>query len=224
MNRNRRWHITNIIIIFSMIITPMVVLASIPTTTSFDRHNTYIMDGFRDGGYYVIRQNPAITGYMNMSHIGGTNEFNITTYNIANITLDLDLMFEQRKTLFGWDTVSWGEMVSSLGGEIIINVNSADGLDELRFVDNPEVRVKVLKDGVIYQPYGTLNDLEIEITPLDAGQTQVILQFDLADSLYDVVYSLLLIIIILGIVSVIYRYFKMALWHDGSYYKKWGEQ
>lgn len=221
---NRRWHITNLIIIFSMIITPMVVLASVPTTTSFDRHNEYVMDGFRDGGYYAVRQNPAVTGYMNMSHIGGTNEFNITTYNIANITLDLDLMYERRKTLFGWDSVSWEEMVSSLGDEIVININSADGLNELRFVDNPDIQVQVLKDGLVYQPYGNLQDVEVEVNPIDAGQIQVTLQFDFADSLYDLIYSLMLIIIIIGIFSVIYRYFKRALWYDGTHYKKWGQK
>lgn len=221
---NKKWHITNIVILFSLVITPVVVLASIPTTTSFDRHNEYVMDGFRDGGYYVIRQNPAITGYMNMSHIGGTNEFNITTYNIANITLDMDLMYAQRRSLFGWDTVSWEDAIGSLGDEIIININSTDGINELRFIDNPDVTVQVYKDGEIYQIYGDLKDVEIEMNPLESGQTQVILSFDFSESIYDFLLAFLQLLIILGLISLIYRMFKRALWYDGSYYKKWGEQ
>ncbi len=218
---NRKWHITNAIILFCLIIMPMVVLASVPTTTSFDRHNEYVMDGFRDGGYYAVRDNPAITGYMNMSHIGGTNIFNITTYNIANITLDLDLMYAQRSSLFGWGVVSWEDAVASLGEEITININSDDGLDELRFVDHPEVQIQVLKDGLVYQAYGNLQDVEIEVNPLDAGQTQIILQFDFADSLFDLVYSMLLILIVVGFVSLIIRFIQRAMFYDGSYYKKW---
>ncbi|MCK4545032.1 hypothetical protein KAU43_05795 [candidate division WOR-3 bacterium] len=224
MNRNRKWHLTNIIIIFSMIITPMVVLASVPTSTSFDRQNTYVMDGFRDGGYYAERQNPAITGYMNMSHISGTNEFNITTYNINNITLDIDLMFERRKALFGWGSVSWEDMVSSLGNDIVINIDSADGINELRFVDNPDVMVQVYKNDEIYQVYGDLQGVEIEINPLESGQTQILLKFDFTESTYDLLYSILVVIIILGIVGFLIRIFKRALWHDGTYYKQWGEK
>lgn len=200
----------------------MVVLASVPTTTSFDRHNVYVMDGFRDGGYYAERDNPAITGYMNMSHIGGTNIFNITTYNIANITLDINLMFERRKTLFGWDNVSWADMVASLGGEIIINIHSDDGLNELRFINNPDVRVQVKRDDIIYQPYAYLHEVEIEVNPIDAGQTQVILQFEQMDSMYDLLIGILQLVIIIGLLVLVARYFQRALWHDGSYYKKWG--
>jgi len=218
----RRWHMINLAIFLSMIVVPLMVMASVPTTTSFDRHNVYRLDGYRDGGYYVERHNPATTGYMNMSHIGGTNEFTIEAYNIKNITLDMDLMFERRKSLFGWDNVSWEEMVSALGGEIVININTTDPIEELRFVDNPDVRVQVKKDGLVYQPWGRLGDVEIEADPVDSGVTVVVLQFDQVTSLYDLLYSLLVIVIILGLGVLLARYIHRALFFDGRYYKEWG--
>lgn len=217
------WHMVNIIILVCMVIVPMVVLASVPTTTSFDRHNTYEMDGFRDGGYYAVRQNSLQEGYMNMSHVGGTNEFNISTYNIDNITLDMDLMFERRKFLFGWQEVGWQEMVASLGNEIVINIDSYDGINELRFTDNPNVKVQILRDGEIYQDWAVLESTEIEITPLESGTTQVIIKFDQFYSTYELLYSLLILIIILAIILLIARYIHRALFYDGSYYQKWGQ-
>jgi len=218
----RRWHMINLAIFLSMIVVPLMVMASVPTTTSFDRHNVYRLDGFRDGGYYVERHDPATTGYMNMSHVGGTTEFTIEAYNIKNITLDMDLMFERRKSLFGWGNVSWEEMVSALGGEITIHINTTDPIEELRFVDNPDVMVQVKKDGLVYQPWGRLNDVEIEIDPLDSGESVVVLQFDQSISIYDILYSLLMVVILFGLIFLIVRYLNRTLYYDGSYYKEWG--
>jgi len=219
---NKTWYLVNIIVLFSLVIVPMGVLASIPTTTSFDRHNEYVMDGYRDGGYYAVRQNPAITGYMNMSHIGGTNEFTIETYNIENITLDLELMYENRRHLFNWTTVSYEDMIASLDGQIIIHVNSSDGINELRFVDHDGVACQVYRDGEIYQPFVELADVKVETNPIGSGYTQVILEFDGIESTYDILSMLLQIAIIFGMLILVGRYLQKALFFDGSYYEKWG--
>ena len=222
---NRRWHVTNVVILVAMIIIPSIVLASVPTTTSFDRQNIYYSDGYRDGGYYAVRHDPAVTGFMNMTHVGGTNVFTIESYNIKNITLDMDLMFEQRKALFGWDNVTWEDMVSSLGNEIVINVDSADGIDSLRFIDHPNVAVQVKVDGEIHRTYATLGGVEVDSNTLGVGDTQVILQFDAYQSLYDIMLSLLAVIIVLGIILMVVRSTKRVLFYDGTYYKSfWGDK
>lgn len=215
----RRWHTVNILIIALMIVVPSVVLASLPTTTSFDRHNLYDFDGYRDGGYYVVRKNASIQAFMNMSHVGGTNEFNITSYNINNITFDLDLMFERRRNLFGWDSVSFEEMVSALNHRIIINLDSVDGIEALRFVDHPEVNVMVWVDGVIVRDWERLEDIEVYLDGLPSGQSEIILDFGIGWTFYDAIWNMMILVIFIGVIFIVLRMINRALFYDGSYYK-----
>jgi len=221
MIKLKKIYFVNISIILFMIIIPSMVLASIPTSTSFDRHNTYELDGYRDGGYYAIRDNPLIDGYMNMSHIGGTNIFNITTYNIKNVTLDFELMFERRSFLFGWVDVTWQDVVDSLGNNITINIITDGKLENMQFVDQPNVWVKIWKDGEVYKGWNILSDIELDSTGLDSGSHIVIIQFQQSMTLIDIIKFLLSVLIIIGIVKVIFDLIKSILLGDnGDYYKR----
>lgn len=220
----KTWHLINIIILFSLVIVPLGVLASIPTTTSFDRHNVYETDGFRAGGYYVIRQNSTYDGFMNMSYTGGTNNFNITTYNIENITLDFDLMYQERSYLFGWATVTWEDAVSSLGETIYITINSDDGINSLRFVDQPNERVRIKIDGEIYRDYAKLEDVEIDLNGIESGTHLVVIEFDHVYSIYNILIGLFQIAAVIGIITLIIRYIRVIISGNDDYYMEfWGE-
>lgn len=221
---NKRFHIINVAIIISFIFLPMTVLASVPASTSFDRHNTYLLDGYRDGGYYAVRHNSGVAGYMNMSHVGGTRDFNITSYNIKNLTLDMDLMFSQRKWLFGWDTVTWEDMVSSLGDRIVINLDCSEyGIGQIDFIDHPEVNVKVYVDGEVYRDWSPLGETEIYTDGFNVGETQIILEFDIYDTVFDMMVFILELIIVIGIMVIVLRALGSIFAPEQSYYKKyWG--
>ena len=221
INNITKFYLVNVFIIILMIITPMTVLASVPTTTSFDRHNTYMLDGFRDGGYYAVRDNPLKAGYMNMSHVGGTNVFNITTYNIKNLTLDFDLMFERRSFLFGWATVTWEDAVDSLGDNITINIITDGKLTDMRFVDQPNVFVKVWKNGTVYRGWEHLSDVEIDSTGFTSGNHNVVIQFYDTITFNDLMNLLLWLIVIIGLLWLIYRMIRGVLFGDnGDYYMR----
>jgi len=210
----------NVVIFITLILLPSLVLASLPTTTAFDRHNVYVLDGFRDGGYYVIRQNSSYTGFMNMSHDGGNNNiFNITTYNIENITLDFDLMFERRSFLFGWMNISWEDAVASLGDDIYININSSDGLSALRFADQPNTIVRVSLDGVVIRDWARMEDIEIYTDDISSGQHEVLIEFQP----YGYFTDFLVFIILIGIVILIIKWVHWILFYDeGEYYNRFG--
>ena len=221
----KTWHLINVIIIALMIVVPTVVLASLPTTTSFDRHNLYDFDGYRDGGYYVVRKNSSVQAFMNMSHVGGTNEFDITSYNINNITFNLDLMYERRRNIFGWGSISFEEMISALNGRIIINLDSVDGLEAMRFVDHPEVNVMVWVDGVVVRDWSVLQDVEVYLDGLPSGQTKIILDFGIGWTFYDAIWNIGIFVITIGVIFMVLRLINMALFHDGNYYKSfWGKK
>jgi len=217
----KKFHFINIIIILTLIITPLSVLASLPTTTDFDRHNYYPTDGFRAGGYHAVRDNAIYDGYMNMSHTGGTREFNIDTYNIKNVTLDFDLMFERRSFLFGWGDVTWQDAVDSLNGRIFINITTDGTLNSMRFVDQPNVYVRVLKDGEVYRGWNRLSDTEIDTNGFEAGSYEVIIEFQDLMTTFDIVEFLLEVLLIVGVILVIYNTFRRTMFGDGGeYYRR----
>lgn len=217
----KRWHIVNIIIIFSLVILPLSVLASVPTTTSFDRHNNYPTDGFRAGGYYAIRDNSSYNGFMNMSHIGGTNNFTIETYNIQNVTLDFDLMFEERSFLFGWASVTWEDAVDSLGNDIYINITSDGTLNSLKFVDQPNVWVRIWKNDTLYRGWERLSDVEVDSIGFGAETYEIRIQFQDSMTAEDIFSLLLQFIMIIGVLWIIYRMVKRMLFgDDGDYYRR----
>ena len=210
----------NIIIFATLIILPSLVLASIPTPTAFDRENVYSLDGFRPGGYYVIRQNASQDGFMNMTSDGGNNIFNITTHNIENVTLDFDLMYQERSLLFGWGNVTWEDAVASLGDDIYINIDSQDGLSELRFTDHPEVIVRITLDGIVIRDWARLEDVEIHTDDISSGQHEVLIEFQPFQTLVGNLMYLLQFVIVIGIMILIARWVYRALFYDdGEYYK-----
>ena len=224
MNKRRKFYIVNILIIFSLIILPLSVLASLPTTTDFDRHNVYPTDGFRAGGYYAVRSNSTFNGTMNMTHTGGTREFNIETYNIENLTLDFDLMFERRSYLFGWGDVTWEDAVDSLGNDIYINITTDGNLENLRFVDQPNVWIKVWKNGTEYLGWQHLEDLEVDTNGLDSGNHTIRLQFEDSMTIEDILIWLLQIIIIFGLFVLLIRYIRAGIFGEEDYYTSfWSE-
>lgn len=214
----------NTIIFIALILIPSIVLASIPTATAFNRENVYELDGFRAGGYYIIRQNASYDGFMNISYSGGNNNiFNITTYNIENITLDFDLMYERHDFLFGWTNITWEDAVTTLGNDIIININSTDGLSEMRFVDQPEVIVKIWLDREVIQDWGRLEDVEIYTDDLAPGNHEVLIEFQPFQTLVDNLIFLLQFAVLIGITLLIIRWIRRALFFDeGEYYKSYG--
>jgi len=221
MKITKRFHIINIIIFFSLILLPLSVLASVPTTTDFDRHNEYPTDGFRDGGYYAVRDNSSIMGYMNMSHTGGTPSFEIETYNIQNVTLDFDLMFEKRSFLFGWATVTWEDAVDSLGNDIFINITTDGTLNSMRFVDQPNVWVRVWKNNTIYKGWELLSDVELDSTGFSAGTYEIIIEFQDSMTIYDILSLVLQVMIVVGIILLIIRSLRSVLFgDDGNYYRR----
>ncbi len=215
----RRFHTINILILITLIIVPSLALASVPTTTSFDRENEYDFDGFRDGGYYVIRHNSSNRGFMNMSHVGGTNIFNITSNNIKNLTLDLDDMFDRRSWLFGWGNVSFADMTDALNGRIVINLNSTDsGIEELRFVDHPNVYVMVWVDDVVVRDWSELEDVEIYSENLNS---EIVLDFSIGYSTYFIMSNLLILAVLVGVSWLALRLVWRALFWDGTIYMEY---
>ena len=224
MKTTKRFILVNLFILFTLIIAPLTVMASMPTTTSFDRHNVYPEDGYRGGGYYAVRSNSTYNGTMNMTHVGGSNTFNIETYNIENITLDFDLMYERRSYLFGWANVSWEDAVDSLGNDIYINISTDGNLDNLRFVDQPNVWIKVWKNDTVYLGWQHLEDLEVDINGLEAGNHTIRLQFEDSMTLEDVVIWVLELAIVFGLLVLILRYVRTGLFGEEDYYMRfWSE-
>lgn len=216
-----RWHITNILILFCLVMLPIGVLASVPTTTSFDRHNIYETDGFRAGGYYAVRDNSSYNGFMNMSYVSGTSNFTIETYNIQNVTLDFDLMFERRSFLFGWASVTWEDAVDSLGNDIYINITSDGTLNSLKFVDQPNIWIKVWKNDTLYRGWERLSDVEVDSNGFGAETYEIRIQFQDSMTAEDIFALLLQFIMIIGVLWIIYRMIKRMLFgDDGDYYRR----
>jgi len=213
----------NAVIFILLIILPSIVLASIPTPIAFDRDNTYELDGYRPGGYYVIRQNPALNGSMNISYSGGDgNTFNITTDNIENITLDFDLMYGERSFLFGWGNITWEDAVASLNNRIHININNTDGLSELRFVDQPDLIVRISLNDIVIHDWDRLEDIII-YTNNTTGDNQVLIEFQPFQTLVGNLMSLLQFIVFFGIMFLVLRWIHRALFYDeGEYYNSFG--
>lgn len=221
MKTTKRFILVNLFILFTLIILPISVMATMPTTTSFDRHNIYSEDGYRGGGYYAVRSNLTYNGTMNMTHVGGSNTFIIETYNINNMTLDFDLMYERRSYLFGWDEVTWDEAVDYLGNDIYINISTDGTLESLRFVDQPNVWVKVWKNDTVYRGWMLLSDVEIDSEGFEAGDYIIRIQFQDSMTIYDILSLVLQVMVIVGIFLLIYSSIKRIFYYDeGDYYMR----
>lgn len=211
-----------VVVIISLMLIPQLVVAILPSSTSYNRYNTYELDGYRNGGYYIERHNPTINGTMNITYNG--NNFTIETENIANMILDFDLMYEKRSFLFGWASITWREIVSMLDNTIYITINNTDDIDQLTFADQPNVRVKVTTDGIVTHDWVRLNDVEFHNDTLSSGSHVVIIEFNRYLSTLDLLIDLLVLIVFIFVVFIIIKGLRDALYGDkGEYYEKFGK-
>jgi len=203
---------------------PQLVVALLPPSTSYNRFNTYEMDGYREGGYYIERHDPNINGTMNITYDGAVNNFTIETDNIAIIMLDFDLMYEKRSFLFGWVTLSWHTIVSSLDNTIYITINNDEDLEQMKFIDQPDARVKITVDGVVTHEWVRLNDVEFHNDTLSAGTHVVKIEFNRYLSSLDILTDVMVLFIFIWILFFIVKWLRDALYGDrGDYYNKFGK-
>jgi len=189
---------------------PVVLITNTPTTDSFDRHNVYSTDGYRDAGYYAVRHNVSLSGYINITHPGGTNIFYIETNNIQNVTLDLETMYNNRNYLFGWIETSWLDAVKSVN-EIILYINTTDGMNEFTFTNYPGTWFKATVDGTELYDWTRVYPNERTESGLSAGSHVVVLDLMRAPvTLYDVLIGTLQVSIFLAVVYGVIKLMSSA--------------
>lgn len=203
------WKFTILVVL--IIALPLILIVDTPTTDSFDRQNVYTTDGYRDAGYYAVRHNPTINGFVNITHPGGTNIVYIETNNIQNVTLSLETMYSNRNFLFGWIDISWLDAVKSVN-EIVLYINTTDGIDEFQFTDYPGTWFKVTVDGSELYDWTRAYPNERTEVGLTAGNHIVTLDLMRAPvTLYDIFVELFEVIIMLAVVYFIMQIMKSAM-------------
>jgi len=186
-----------------------------PHSDGFVRREVYTADGYRPAGYYVVRQDSARNGYINITHPENSRIFYIETYNIQNLTLNFEEMYIQRNFLFGWVNVTWYDAVSTLD-VIDIYINTSDGIDSLTFREYPDVQFSVYVDDELYTNYtesaGEIGT-DIPLPPGDYDVTIKVIRTPI--TVYGILVNLLYVIVVLSLGYIIIKWTR-AIFEDES--------
>lgn len=203
------WTFTLVLVLLMAL--PLLLVVTMPSTDSFSRQNEYPLGGYRAAGYYVERVNPTVTGYINVTHPGGTNIMYIEMYNIKNVTLDMDTLYENRNTLFGWVNITWVDAVRSVS-ELVLYVNTTHEVESFSFVDYEEVWMQVDVDGTIRDKWMLVSSNVYTGNGLSVGNHIVTISINRAPvSWFDAMIWLVQISIMLSVFYLIFKIFKQSI-------------